>query len=468
MSEENQSQQSEDARNSGPEPSHSVRRLGRQAHRPKNVAFGPDGKPTEAFQAKVRDQQGGGQKLPEKASAPTAAPVSAPASTQDAPDPLTAALLASQEPAATKEPNVTPGDKPASGSDSDAVTSIVDRFLKERFPDRPAQNASENATESFRKVKDDLKAAITTGTQQALQIDAIQRERDKLAAKIQGGVVVPETEAVTTLQKQMQEYQESVKAQIERAKELEARYSLETNPEFATKYDLPRTQLRESINAVAAEAGVNSAVVDAALSKKSELSLAKYLEGEVEDGTARRILTDKALQFQKLTSERDAAVKSSSKEDVLSSLQAYKKQEEERAAKHAQERAATARLKGNEVLNKLVNEAATDGQRPFWRTPGAAQVVSQVKSLIDTDGFMSVEGVIGDKLRAAEGESWKALAAHQLNEITELRQQLSKYVKVGTRSTSGGGGSSSPDSGSFRPPVRGARGLKDLKMVPMG
>lgn len=118
--------------------------------------------------------------------------------------------------------------------------------------------------------------------------------------------VLPETEAVKALQIENQALQQRYEADLLEWQAHKARNELEGIDAFRAEFDGRRAGLVAEMEAVAHDAGIDKAIVKALVDAGTEYKISKALE-DLDDPTAKSLLTGKAREFVKLTHAKDAA-----------------------------------------------------------------------------------------------------------------------------------------------------------------
>ena len=233
--------------------------------------------------------------------------------------------------------------------------------------------------------------------------------------------VLPETEAVKALQIENQALQQRYEADLQEWQAHKARNELEGIDAFRAEFDGRRAGLVAEMEAVAHDAGIDKAIVKALVDAGTEYKISKALE-DLDDPTAKSLLTGKAREFVKLTQAKDAA-----RQNPLEEVAKWRDYQESMRGVVA---TTVAKDLQGAYLN-AVGEVATvlTGKEGdiFFQTPGGRQTLEGLSQRLSRGVDITPKEVIEALAWKEAGQVYRSLGVKQAQQIAALKQELARY-----------------------------------------
>jgi hypothetical protein len=355
--------------------------------------------------------------------------------TPDAPELVPAGEVTPVVPATPETPEVTP-TAPAAFS-----AEAFDKWYNEKHPEAPDGIAKIEDWKTARTAKANLTRTLFT---KEMELDEARKEL--ATAKAAGLSALPETEAVKALQAELEAERTSKATELAEWQAHKAKQALEGNHAFLAEFDGTRAAIRADALAVAQEAGIDEAVVTAILGAGSRYQLAKALEA-VEDPAASRLLEGMGNDFIRLTSERDAAVKSPV--DHLKKWEDYNTAMQGNMTRGLQQKAV------DTWAGAVPNAVKSLEAEPFFRTAAGMAELAEIEANITSGRLPNVEQSITALAKAQASDFYREAWAAGRAEVATLKAQLAKYGAADPAAAAAGVARGAPAGVSGFDPERG-------------
>lgn len=286
------------------------------------------------------------------------------------------------------------------------------------------------------------KEAVTKSlwkAEQALQdreksIVGLKSELDQLRGK---GGALPESEAVARLQAELEGERQAKAQELAECEAHKAKQALEGNHAFLAEFDGNRARIEDEVREVVKEAGLGDDVATAVLAAGSRYKLTQALN-ELDDPAAVKVLTDLGLEFAKLSTEREAAVKA-----PADHLKKWRDYEQAMMGGMVQQTRKQAVDTWNGALPKAMEAL---GDEPLFQTEAGRSMLADLERNLGQGLLPSVEQSIVSLAKAGASDFYREAWMESRAKLEEMEAKLSRYAAADPGATSAAPGKAAASS----------------------
>lgn len=319
----------------------------------------------------------------------------------------------------------TPAPQPTAAPAKPAAAPVASEWTLERFladkiakPEDLFQDGKR--IDQFRELRTLFEGAAKEN--QALQLELAQLRKAAPVAAADGAPapVMPETEAVETLRRQLAELEPAAKQwQAE-----QARRDLQTLPSFRREFDAPRAGILRELNATADEIGIEADQVQEFLSLGSEYKQARWIAENIDDKTAADLFKAKGASFLGLTKDADAIVKS---DDPFARLKEWEDYEAAFSTKVAAKLDGAIAQQYQAAASRVVQKLATSEDHYFQTDAGKAALGAIQKRFADGVG-VAPEEMVEALAHRGRADAFQAFSERLLQKLQIAERELQRLT----------------------------------------
>lgn len=296
----------------------------------------------------------------------------------------------------------------------------LERFLAERFPERPDWLKDEKGVNSWKESRELAAKSLAAAQESSAKVMALEKELAAVKTAKPQGAALPETEAVQKLQLELAEAQKKHAEELAEWRAQKAKNELAANPAFMAEFDGKRAVLHEEAADIAAAAGLAAEVVEAVFGAKNEYDLIKALNG-VEDEAAAALLKEKGRAFLALSKQKEASLKGPGVAEELKRWRDYEQ---------SMQGALTARFSDalkQQFTAALPKVAERLGQDVFFQTETGRATLAQIAQRFSQGIDLRPEEVVESLALAQSAAVYKQTAESLGRQLAEAQKLLARY-----------------------------------------
>jgi hypothetical protein len=347
-------------------------------------------------------------------------------------------------PQQTAPPPTQPATTPAAGE------WTLERFLADKIAKPEDLFQDQGRITQFRDLRTLFENAAREN--QALHLELAQLRKAPPAAAADGtpAPVMPETEAVETLRRQLAELEPAAKQwQAE-----EARRNLQSLPSFRREFDAPRAGILRELNAAAEEIGLDDAQVQEFLGLGSEYKQARWITENIDDKTAADLFKAKGANFLSLSKNAEAIVQS---DDPLARLKEWEDYEAAFSTKVAAKLDGAIAQQYQAAASRVVQRLTGSEDQYFQTDAGKAALGAIQKRFADGVG-VAPEELVEALAHRSRADAYEAFAGRILQKLQAAEKEVARLsgMDPARRFLQGGPPPVNPVSGGSKPDFLGA------------
>lgn len=322
------------------------------------------------------------------------------------------------------------------------------KWFAEKYPENPDPSKVAKAEDwkSARSIAAKAFEDLKSLSQRNAELKTRLANQGKPAPESAKAAVMPESDAVKTLQLELEQLRQSQSAKLQEYEQFKATQDLASNPAFRQEFDGKRAALLEEMNGIAEEASVEKSIVEQALNAKTPFQLAKALN-DIEDPTAKRLIEERAKSFMELSNKREAALKGNPLEEL-------KKWND-----YAESLNGNIGISYNQALQgqlvssvpEVIQELTGESGDMFFRTDGGRFIMQSLAQRFEGGDIPTAKEAVQAMALAQAAPFYRNMTKQLFQERLELQKalaekdtQLSKYASLEPN----GGGAGLPTSSS--------------------
>lgn len=326
-------------------------------------------------------------------------------------------------PAPAAQPNPAPTQPAAPAVPPTAPVGsewTLERFLSDKIA-KPEELFSDTGRISqFRELRTLFEGAAKENQALHLELAQLRKSPPAVAADGAAAPIMPETEAIETLRRQLAELEPHAKAwQTE-----QARRDLQSLPSFRREFDAPRAGILRELNATAEEVGLEGDQIQEFLSLGSEYKQARWITENLEDQTAANLFKEKGARFLSLTQDAEGIVKS---DDPLSRLKEWEDYEaafsNQVAAKLDGAIAQQYQAAASRVVQKL-----TTSQDQYFQTEGGKAALGVIQKRFADGVGVSPEELVEALAHRSRADAFEAFSSRILQKLQAAEKELARLT----------------------------------------
>lgn len=302
------------------------------------------------------------------------------------------------------------------------LESIGEKDLKPDDPRLKQWKDVRTLNEKAIKANAELSARVTSFEQREQQL---VKELEEARKGVKTGESTPSD--VTAAKAELEQLRSKHEKDLEELAQYRAKEKISENPAFKEKYEGGRANILKSAKDVAARVKISDEDLDKVFSAGSEYDIHKTInELGVEDSVAVKLLTEKALAFHQLTSERDAVLSGKSGEkpaDVLARWEAYHAQLGGVMTQRFTETLQGQLLGALDVVKSKLAETS-----PTFKTPAGDTVMEEIRSRFQEGLDLHPEEVVSALAWNRLGPIYEQTCTEQVDKIRQLEAQVAKLT----------------------------------------
>lgn len=321
----------------------------------------------------------------------------------------------------------------------------LERFLAEKIATPEELFSDERKISQFKELRSLFESAAKEN--QALHLELAQARKSTPAPSDgTAAPVMPESEAVETLRRQLAELEPHAKAwQAE-----QARRDLRANPAFRREFDAPRAAVLRELEAARAEIGLEEGELREFLELGSEYKQARWINENLEDPTAVALFKEKGAKFLNLTKESESVLNS---DDPFAALKEWEDYEAafstQVAAKLDESIARQFQSAGVRVIERLTGEGGDE----YFRTEAGKSALGAIQKRFADGVGVPPEEMVEALAHRSRADAYEALSGRLLKRLTEAESEVKRLRGMDPARqllqpppASGGGSSQAPDT----------------------
>jgi len=322
----------------------------------------------------------------------------------------------------------------------------IEKFLAGKVADPENFLKGDEQIANWKAQKSLLQKALTEN--KALSME-LHEARSVKPAPVQAteGAAMPETEAVTALQAEL----EQLRPLAEKARSVQAREDLRNNLAFQKQFDKPRADILASLEQTAKKIGLDKDLVEQFLRSDSEYDQARWIEDNLgDDRAASKIFEAKGGTFLSLTTDRTQVEATA---DPIKTLREFQDMEQAFGAHLAGKFSEGVANQFRAALPQARAELLSDdeGDSFFFSSAQGQEVLTEVWQHFDDGRGIVPADVIRSMALAQTAPVYKALLLRTKDQLRAAQEELRSIKRLdpaesfsGSLTPSGGNGSDDP------------------------